>query len=88
MSNSSIKVYGSRWCWDCRRAKKILNEYHISYQWIDIDKDANAKDFVGSVNNGNYVVPTIVFADGSTLSEPSNIDLKNKIEHVIRSRNT
>ena len=86
MSHSPIIVYGTWWCWDCRRAKKILNKYHIAYQWIDIDKDANAKDFVGSVNNGNFVVPTIVFADGSILSEPSNSELKNKIEQEIESR--
>jgi len=86
MSQASIKVYGTWWCWDCRRAKKILNEYHIAYQWIDIEKDANAKKFVGSVNYGSFVVPTIIFDDGSILSEPSNSELKNRIEQEIKSR--
>ena len=86
MENDSIKVYGTRWCWDCHRAKKILKDYHIAYEWIDIDRDAEAKDFVGTVNNGNFVVPTIVFIDGSTLSEPSNRELKNKLDQEINSK--
>ena len=87
MGKDSIKVYGARWCGDCYRAKMILDNYHIQYQWIDIDQEPNANDYVGKVNNGNIVVPTIVFEDGSTLSEPSNRKLKKKIEQERKSRN-
>ena len=79
MDNEIIKVYGTRWCIDCFRAKKVLDKNQIDYQWIDIDKDNTAKEFVGQVNGGNFVVPTIVFLDGSILAEPSTHQLKLKL---------
>ena len=85
MENDSIKVYGTRWCVDCYRAKRILDGYQIAYQWIDINQDPDAKEFVGKVNNGNFVVPTIVFPDGSMLSEPSNAELRDKIKNQMEA---
>ena len=79
MDNETIKVYGARWCGDCFRAKRVLDKYQIKYQWIDINKDSTAKEFVGEVNGGNFVVPTIVFLDGSILAEPSTHQLKLKL---------
>ena len=41
--------------------------------------DPAAADFVGSVNGGNHVVPTVKFADGSTLTNPSANEVKAKL---------
>jgi mycoredoxin len=79
MESEAIIVYGSRWCGDCFRAKWILDKNHINYQWIDVYKDIKAKEFVSRVNDGNIVVPTIVFQDGTILSEPSTQQLKIKL---------
>jgi glutaredoxin-like protein len=79
MDKEIIKVYGARWCIDCFRAKKVLDNNQIEYEWIDINKDITAKEFVGQVNGGNFVVPTIVFLDGTILSEPSTHQLKLKL---------
>ena len=79
MSDELIKVYGTRWCGDCYREKWLLERHEINYQWININQDSNAKDFVRQVNNGNLSVPTIVFADGSILTEPSNLELLTKL---------
>jgi hypothetical protein len=56
-----------------------LDNNQIEYLWININQDKGAIEFVGQVNNGNLVVPTIVFADGTILSEPSNQQLKRKL---------
>ena len=79
MENESIKVYGAKWCWDCFRTKRVLDNNQIGYHWIDVDKDSKAKEFVSRVNKGNIVVPTIVFQDGTILSEPSTRQLKQKL---------
>lgn len=79
MHKDPIIVYGTKWCIDCFRAKRILDKNQVEYLWININQDKGAKEFVGQVNNGNLVVPTIVFADGSILSEPSNQQLKLKL---------
>ena len=52
------------------------------YDFVSIDKDKEAEVYVLSVNNGNRSVPTILFADGSILVEPSNNILKEKIKTI------
>jgi len=79
MNTEKIKVYGARWCGDCFRVKKVLDNNQIEYQWIDIDKDNSAREYVGRINGGNFVVPTIVFQDGTILAEPSTQQLKQKL---------
>jgi mycoredoxin len=74
-----IKVYGTRWCPDCLRAKQILNKKKVDFDWIDIEEDEAAAAYVEKVNRGFKSVPTIVFADGSVLVEPNNAELEKKL---------
>ena len=78
-NQTGITVYGTDWCGDCRRAKRLLDENQISYNWVDIDKDSEGEKFVKTTNRGNRSVPTIVFGDGSILVEPSNPQLIAKL---------
>jgi mycoredoxin len=77
-----IKVYGTKWCPDCLRAKQALGRHNISYTWIDIENDEQALEYVVKVNNGNQSVPTIVFPDGSVLVEPGNAELEKKLAEL------
>jgi len=75
-----ITVYSTVWCPDCKRAKKFFNDHRIQYKNIDIEKDEEAMAFVEKVNDGNRVIPTIIFPDGSKLVEPSNAELAEKLD--------
>lgn len=77
-----IKFFGTKWCPDCFRAQRFLDQNNMQYELIDIDKDQQAREFVIQVNKGNRSVPTIVFPDGSILVEPSNQELMKKIEEM------
>ncbi len=79
MSPSSIVVYGAHWCPDCRRSKQFLGEHQIPYEWADIEQDAAAEAYVIEKNEGKRIIPTIVFADGSFLVEPSNAEIAAKL---------
>ena len=79
MNASDIRVYGAHWCPDCRRSKQFLGEHQIPYTWIDIEEDAEAEQFVIETNVGKRIIPTIVFADGEFLVEPSNAQLAAKL---------
>ena len=46
---------------------------------MDIDEEKSGEVYVLDVNNGFRSVPTILFADGSTLTEPSDADLATKL---------
>jgi len=79
MSESEIVVYGTKWCWDCRVARKFFDRNKIDYTWVNIDKNKEAEEFVLKVNNGMRSVPTIRLPDGSILVEPSAKQLKEKL---------
>jgi mycoredoxin len=78
-SGASLTMYTTPWCGYCSRLKTILKASGISYDEVDIDQDNAAAEFVGSVNGGNHTVPTVKFADGSTLTNPSMKEIKAKL---------
>ncbi|MCZ0937105.1 MAG: FAD-dependent oxidoreductase, partial [Caldilineaceae bacterium] len=78
-SSPDIVVYGAFWCPDCRRSKQFLGEHRIPYQWVNIEEDADAEQRVIEMNDGKRIIPTILFADGSRLVEPSNAELAAKL---------
>lgn len=79
MSETGITLYGAYWCPDCRNSKQFLGEHQIPYEWVDIEQDKEAEQFVIEKNNGKRIIPTIAFADGSFLVEPSNAELAAKL---------
>ncbi len=82
MTNNNIfpfTVYGTAWCSDCSRTRALLAEHQITYAWVDIDSDTAGRSLVQELNHGNRSVPTIVFADGTILVEPSRTQLKQKL---------
>jgi mycoredoxin len=78
----SITVYSTSWCGYCHRLKTALRSGGISYDEVDIEQDPTAAEFVSSVNGGNRTVPTVKFADGSTLTNPSAAQVKAKLAEV------
>ena len=46
---------------------------------IDIEHDEAAAAFVISVNGGNMTVPTVVFPDGTAMTNPSAAQVKERL---------
>jgi mycoredoxin len=51
----------------------------VGYEVVDIEHDATAADYVMSVNGGNQTVPTVVFEDGTALTNPSLAQVKARL---------
>ncbi len=79
MTVADLTVYGTTHCSDCVRSKRFLTERGVAFDWVDLDSDAKAVDHVLRLQGGARRVPTIVFADGSILVEPSNAELAAKL---------
>lgn len=77
--DSSLTMYTTTWCGYCVRLKKALKAEGIGYTEVNIEEDPAAADFVMSVNGGNQTVPTVKFADGSAVTNPSIRDVKAKL---------
>ena len=79
-NGTGIVVYTTKWCPACWRAKQVMNSMQVGYKEIDITKDEEAVETVTRLNRGYRSVPTIVFPDGSHLTEPRTNVLKAKLE--------
>lgn len=79
MNHTNIRVYGTHWCSDCKRAKRFFGEQRVHYDFVDVDGDADGMAYVEQANGGKQIIPVILFEDGSTLVEPSNAELAAKL---------
>ena len=74
-----LTMYTTTWCGYCVRLKAGLNSAGIEFDEVNIETDPAAADFVMSVNGGNRTVPTILFPDGSALTNPSMAQVRERL---------
>src|SRR5213078_3734116 len=67
------------WCRDCKRPKQLFGEQRAHYDSVALAADNEGLAYVEQVNAGKQIIPVIKFDDGSTLVEPSNADLAEKL---------
>jgi glutaredoxin 3 len=60
-----IKVYTTRWCGYCVRAKALLDSRGLEYEEIHLDEDANFRQQLQDLTGG-WTVPQIVI-DGKPI---------------------
>ncbi|MBP9502683.1 MAG: FAD-dependent oxidoreductase [Candidatus Promineofilum sp.] len=74
-----IRVAGTLWSPSSHHVKDFLARNRIPYQWLDLDKDAEARATVETLAGGGGVkLPVVFFPDGTTLIEPNLTDLAMK----------
>lgn len=73
-------MYSTSWCGYCHRLRSQLDREGIGYQVVDIERDPQAAEFVTGVNGGHQTVPTVRFADGSTLTNPTIVQVKKHLQ--------
>ncbi|MCW2496651.1 mycoredoxin [Jatrophihabitans sp.] len=74
-----LTMYTTGWCGYCARLKAGLQRAGIEYREVDIEAEPSAADLVMSVNGGNRTVPTVVFADGGALTNPSVAEVQARL---------
>jgi mycoredoxin len=55
---------------------------NISFQEINIEEVEGSAEIVEKVNNGNRTVPTLVFSDGSSMTNPSAAQVESKLAEL------
>lgn len=77
--SASITMYSTPWCGYCRRLKGQLDRAGIPYDEVDIEQNPEAAKIVEQVNGGNQTVPTVVFPDGTALTNPSLAQIRERL---------
>jgi thioredoxin reductase (NADPH) len=73
-----IRIAGTLWSAKSHTVKDFLARNQIPYQWLDIEKDDEARLLVDGVNQGVHRLPVVFFPDGTALIEPSYGELADK----------
>jgi len=79
-----VTMYTTQWCGYCRRLKSQLAREGIEVAEVDIERDPAAADYVMSVNGGNQTVPTIVFPNGTALTNPSAAQVRERLAALVK----
>jgi mycoredoxin len=79
---TAVTMYTTSWCGYCFRLKKMMQREGIDFAEVDIEADENAAELVMKANGGNRTVPTLVFPDGSALTNPSIDQVKNQLASI------
>lgn len=74
-----IRVVGHRWSPAAMDIRDFLGRNFIPYQWLDIEKDENAKQLVTSSKTECSSLPLVVFHDGSFLASPTAVTVAAKL---------
>ena len=77
-----VIMYSTTWCGYCNRLKTQLDRVGVSYTVVDIEDYDDAADWVQDMNGGNRTVPTLRFADGSALTNPSAIQVQARLAEL------
>src|SRR5919106_5029025 len=65
-----IRVAGTLWSLSSHQVKDFLTRHQIPYQWLDIEKDSNARQLVEGISTEETKLPIVFFPDGKTLVQP------------------
>jgi mycoredoxin len=79
-STEKVIMYGTPTCPGVPPARGMLERAQVPFDYVNIAEDAESRGKVMAINDGNASVPTLVFPDGSTLTEPSTAVLRQKLE--------
>lgn len=74
-----IRIAGTLWSLSSHQVKDFLTRHQIPYQWLDIEKDSDARQLVEGISSEETKLPVVFFPDGKTLVQP---DLKELAEKV------
>lgn len=76
----SFTMYSTTWCGYCKRLKSQLNDLGITFEEVNIEEVPGTAEIVEKVNNGNQTVPTLVFSDGTAMTNPSAKEVQEKLK--------
>ncbi|HJU53494.1 MAG TPA: glutaredoxin family protein [Pyrinomonadaceae bacterium] len=74
-----VKVYGADWCEDTQHTLARLDALGVNYDYVDIERDAEAARWVREQNDGKERKPTVKIGR-QVLSVPDDEELESALK--------
>jgi mycoredoxin len=81
-ATAPLTMYTTPWCGFCKRLKSQLAREGIEVAEVDIEQDPESAETVMRINGGNQTVPTLVFTDGSSMTNPPVAQVVKKLAQL------
>ena len=78
----AVLMFSTTWCGYCKNLMSQLDRAGVPYTEVNIEEVEGTAELVAEVNGGNQTVPTLVFPDGSTATNPSLATVKARLVHA------
>jgi mycoredoxin len=75
----SVTMFSTTWCGYCKNLKSQMDRAGVPYTEVNIEEVDGTAELVATVNGGNQTVPTLVFPDGSTATNPSLAEVQARL---------
>ena len=79
---SNVILYGTPTCGMVPPVRSQLRRARVPFDYIDITFNPAANQRVREINGGDASVPTVVFPNGSTLTEPTEAELADMLARM------
>ena len=74
-----VRVVGHRWSDRSHEIKTFLTRNHVPYQWLELDRDEEARKLAELADAGLADLPLVLVPDGEPLRAPSHLDLASAL---------
>ena len=74
-----IRVVGHQLSPQSHQIKDFLSRNLVPYQWLDVEIDEEARDLLEISGSDGSRLPLVLFPDGLSLTQPSNVEIAEKI---------
>lgn len=78
-SYEGIRLIGTRWSVRSHEIRDFLGRNQVPYRWLNVEADEEARRLVAALDGDSVGLPLLLFPDGSYLSEPSNLELAERV---------
>ncbi len=80
----NLQVIGSRFSPEAHKIRDFLARNCVPFEWLDVDRDPEARRLLGDTDAKSSALPVVVFPDGAKLAQPTNAEIAKKIGLTVR----
>ena len=86
-TTADVTIFYADWCPFCAKLIKNLDRTETPYELVDVEgentEDINA--WIESVNDGNRIIPTVLYSDGSHETNPDASAVRSKQKELAEN---
>ena len=83
-TTSHVTIFAADWCPFCKKLRQRLDRTETPYDLVDVEDDGmdDVNEWIKSVNDGNRIVPTVLFSDGTHATNPEASAVRAKLREL------